>query len=313
MSTAECEIAPARPDEWSAAFALALRHVPDAERPMRVLNALALLGAGEIDPQGIMVARTPDGLAGVQVCIPLAGKSGLFWLPQVDETWQNSDLGQRLVQTAVTWVRQRGAKLAQAILHPGDIARTGPLKRCGFRHITRLDYLRHQLDDIAPLPVASAPRVQPFAPNLDLVFQQTLSRTYDGTLDCPELNGVRTIEEIMEGHRAQGIWRPELWWLAWVNDAPAGVVMLTELFDQNGWDLSYVGVVPERRRHGLGRVLTVRALHAARDAAVPQLSVAVDHRNRPAREMYAALGFEASESREVFLLVFHDHDAAGPC
>src|SRR5438128_308372 len=218
------EIAPARPEEWPAAFALALPRAPETERPARVRNALTLLSAGEIDPQGIMVARTPGSLAGVQVCIPLAGKSGLFWLPQVEAGWEGSDLGQHLVQSAVAWVRQRGAKLAQAILHPSDVVRAVPLLRCGFHRITRLQYLRHELSDVAPLPALPA-RLQPFSPNLESLFQQTLLRSYDDTLDCPELNGVRTVEEIIEGHRAQGIWRQELWWLAWVNDVPAGVVM----------------------------------------------------------------------------------------
>jgi len=298
------EITAARPDEWSAAFELALAQVPETERPGRVLNALALLSAGEIDPQGIFVARTPTGLAGVQVCLPLAGKSGLFWLPQVVAAWRESDLGERLVCAAVAWVRQRGAKLAQAILPAADVARAGPLVRSGFRHITRLHYLRHQLVDIAPLPAVRAMRIRPWSPTLEVVFQDTLLHTYEGTLDCPELNGVRTIDEIIAGHRAQGVWRPERWWLALVDDKPAGVTLLTELFDQGGWDLSYVGVVPNLRRRGLGRALSVHALHAARDAGALQLMVAVDERNVAAEEMYQSLGFELTESREVFLLVF---------
>jgi len=304
VTNPEYKIAAARPEEWSTAFALALAQVPEAERPGRVLNALTLLSAGEIDPQGIFVARTPTGLAGVQVCLPLAGKSGLFWLPQMRATWRESDLGERLVRAAVAWVRERGAKLAQAILPTADIARAGPLVRCGFRHITRLNYLRHQLVDIAPLPVMRAMRLQPWSPTLEAVFQETLLHTYEGTLDCPELNGVRTIEEIVAGHRAQGVWRPERWWLAFVHNKPAGVALLTELFDQGGWDLSYVGVVPDMRQRGIGRALTVHALHAAQEAGALQLMVAVDERNVAAGEMYRSLGFELTESREVFLLVF---------
>jgi mycothiol synthase len=304
VTNQEYEITAARPDEWSAAFELALAQVPEAERPGRVLNALTLLSAGEIDPQGIIVARTPAELAGVQVCLPLAGKSGLFWLPQVEAAWRASELGERLVRAAVAWVRQRGAKLAQAILPANDVARAGPLLRSGFRHITQLHYLRHHLVDIAPLPVMPAMRLQPWTPDLEPVFHETLLHTYEGTLDCPELNGVRTIEEIIAGHRAQGIWRPERWWLAFQDNQPAGVGLLTELFDQGGWDLSYVGVVPPMRQRGLGRALTVHALHAAQEAGTLQLMVAVDKRNAAALQMYQSLGFELTESREVLLLVF---------
>lgn len=298
------EISVARSDEWPAAFDLALQQVPDAERPTRVANALALLGAGEIDPAGIIVARTPHGLAGVQVCVPLRGSSGVFWLPQVKSPWRDRDLAQRLVQAALTWLRGRGAKLAQALVHPNDLTQTEALTHCGFQHVTRLQYLRHDLIDIPAAPTPAELRFRAFAPDIEPVFQLTLLRTYEQTLDCPELNGIRTIEEVMDGHRAQGIWRPDTWWLASLASEPAGIVLLTQLADVDGYDLSYVGVLPEYRRHGLGKALALHAMHAASDRDTLQLLLAVDQRNHPARRLYQSLGFEPTECREVLLLVF---------
>jgi mycothiol synthase len=294
------DIAPARADERSAALALALRHVPDAERSARVRHALTLLDVGDIDPLGIWVARTAAGLAGVQVCIPLRGGSGLFWLPQVESRWSESDLPERLVQAALTWLVQGGGKLAQALLPANDTSLAEPLVRCGFQHITQLQYMRHDLETIAG---SEAPpmHLQNFAPAIERTFQDTLARTYQGTLDCPELNGLRTVEESMEGHRAQGIWRPENWRLAWLDDSPAGVVLMMELHDGAGWDLSYVGVVPELRGRGLGRALVLHALHSAREAGAGQLLLAVDQRNTIALPLYESLGFLATESRAVFL------------
>lgn len=298
------DISAARPDEWQAAFTLALRHVPDDERPMRVANALMLLGAGEIDPAGIFTARTPDGLAGVEVCIPLRGSSGLFWLPQMDPHWSDEGLQDRLVETALNWVRQRGAKLAQALLHPSDLSHAGALTRCGFRHITDLQYMSHDLTALPPAPSVTGLALDSFSADIEATFGQTLLRTYDGTLDCPELNGVRDIEDILDGHRAQGIWHPNAWWLASIAGKPAGVAMLTELPDGDGWDLSYVGVTPEFRRHGLGRALAVQALHAAKSWGARQLMLAVDERNEPARRLYEHLAFRKSGRRVVLIRVF---------
>jgi ribosomal protein S18 acetylase RimI-like enzyme len=135
-------------------------------------------------------------------------------------------------------------------------------------------------------------------------FQETLLRTYEGTQDCPEVNGVRTIEEILHGHRSQGRHDPERWWLASARGRPVGVLMLTELPEWNGWDVSYVGVVPEARGRGVGRELMARALLEARAAEVRQLTLSVDGRNRPAWNLYTRLGFEPFDSREVFLAVW---------
>ena len=77
------------------------------------------------------------------------------------------------------------------------------------------------------------------------LFHDVLLRSYQETLDCPEVNGVRTMEEVVTGHRSQGRHAPSRWWLAWHEKTAAGVLLLTELEDVDGWDLSYVGVVPE--------------------------------------------------------------------
>src|SRR5437868_11639879 len=99
-------ITTAAPEEWSAAFELALQHLSADTRPARVLNALSLVAEGSIDPAGIFVARDAWGLRGVQICVPLRGASGLFWLPSTDPT--NSALEGQLVQHALDWLRSRG-------------------------------------------------------------------------------------------------------------------------------------------------------------------------------------------------------------
>jgi ribosomal protein S18 acetylase RimI-like enzyme len=136
------------------------------------------------------------------------------------------------------------------------------------------------------------------------LFHQTLLRTYENTDDCPEVNGARTIEEIITGHLAQGRHDPNRWWLALNGDQPVGVLLLTEMTEWRGWDIAYVGVVPEARRRGHGRVLTRKAIEAARAANMGQLTLAVDNRNRPAWNLYRHLGFDPYDQREVFLAVW---------
>src|SRR5262245_37208923 len=111
MSTS---IGPARPDELSAAFELALQYVSAAERPGRVAKALALLKAGELHPGGIFVTRDRRGLAAVQVVVPLAGANALFWLPQVRADVDCDPVCAALVQAAINWLGGRGVTLAQA-------------------------------------------------------------------------------------------------------------------------------------------------------------------------------------------------------
>src|SRR5262249_26787732 len=131
-------------------------------------------------------------------------------------------------------------------------------------------------------------------------FHQTLLATYTDTMDCPEVNGVRTIDEIIEGHRVQGLHDSGRWWLALRGDQPAGVLLLTELPEWGGWDVSYLGVVPGARRKGVGTTLARKALVEAHTAGAAQLTLALDVRNLPASQLYRSLGFAPFDKREVY-------------
>jgi ribosomal protein S18 acetylase RimI-like enzyme len=121
-------------------------------------------------------------------------------------------------------------------------------------------------------------------------FHATLIRAHDASLDCPELHGLLTPDEVLAGYRDSAP-DPATWWLALADDRPAGVLLL------NGDELTFLGVVPEVRRRGVGRSLLDLALRQS-----PALSLIVDARNTPAFQLYRSAGLEVVGAREVFLL-----------
>jgi ribosomal protein S18 acetylase RimI-like enzyme len=291
----------ARADEWVPALHLAYRHLPDEERRVRVIHAVHLIDAGELDPRGVLVARAGGTVAGVQVCVPLGGSTCLFWPPETRPEHAATGLADRLVQAGLTLARGLGCKLAQTLLPPAEADRAAALVRHDFLHVTRLLYLHHDLADPPPTDATPGLRFETYAPANEAAFREALGRTYVGTLDCPELSGIRTVDEILAGYRATPPYRPELWRLARADNVPAGLVIVTELPETGGWELSYLGVVPEFRRRGVGRGLVAHVVVAAREGAAGQLLVTVDERNAPARRLYAAAGFRPGEAREVYL------------
>jgi ribosomal protein S18 acetylase RimI-like enzyme len=292
-------IEPARPSEQAEAFRLAFQHVGAKEQANRVNKALELLQKKELDPEGIVVARSAAGLVGAVICMPTPGAGGLIWPPQV--TAGGSGLEDQLVQYASAWLRRRGAKLAQAMLAPEEVPLAGALVRNGFTHITTLCYLRRDLHG-APTGNDGRLTYQPYRSHPDL-FHRTLLETYEGTDDCPELTGARTIDEIIEGHRAQGTSGDEAWWLALCKSEIVGVLLLARLIEWNGWDVAYVGVRPEARRRGFGRQLMMKALAEAQRRGA-QLTLSVDKRNRAAWKLYESLGFSLFDEREVYLALW---------
>jgi ribosomal protein S18 acetylase RimI-like enzyme len=297
-------LSPALPGERPEVFRLLFGHcAPDAQQ-RRVARALALVEAGELDTAGVFALREGGVVVGGAFATVLPGGSGLLWPPQAVGGPERPAQEDRLVQHALAWLSQRGAKLLQCLLTPDEAFLAQPLQRNGFRHITSLWYLRHNGD--LPLRFLASPArltYQTYATAERGLFHATLMRTYEGTQDCPELTGRRTAEEIVTGHQAQGKFDPGLWWLGMENGRPAGVLLVTGFTETPGWEVAYVGVAPEARRRGHGRELVLKALLEARAAGVDEVVLTVDMRNRPAWDLYRSLGFEPFDKREVFLLL----------
>lgn len=288
----------AEPFEWMSALELFYSGLARAARDHQVLTSLDLLYGGEIRAEGLLVVREGRRIGGVLLAVPLEGAAGLLLPPRVrgEADLERENL---LVRAGLDFLRSRGAKVVHSILP--DLSSAAPLVRGGMDPITHLFYFQHDLLRLPALP-NPAWQLRAFDPLNPSLFQQTLLRTYQQSLDCPELNDTRTVEEILAGHRAQGILRPDHWQLALVQEVPVGLILLCGLKDEPAWDLSYVGVVPERRGQGWGRALVSWGLQAAKEAGVPGLHLAVDERNEPALGLYRSLGFVEVARRVVLLL-----------
>ncbi len=144
-----------------------------------------------------------------------------------------------------------------------------------------------------------------------------MNSTYEGTSDCPELNGVRTTEETFAGYWASsgvkpgGLDRPE-WWAAFDSnasvkngvDGSAGIASAFMLgsTDYGLWELSYMGVASNYRSRGLGRETLRRALSQLQILGGKRLWLAVDHRNSNAIQLYEEFGFERLRHLEAWFL-----------
>ena len=296
-------VGPARADERVEAFRLYFQQVPEDERAGRVDRGLELVASGQVAPDGVLVCRQGGRIVGAMVGLALPGGAGLAWPPQVLRGFDQVLVEDRLIEFTCGWLRQRGCKFAQVLLATQEPQLAEPLQRHGFRHVTILHYLQKTLEAQDDLPALRLDyRTWSFVDAA--LFPQTLERSYRHTLDCPELNEVRDVEDVMAGYQAMPGYRPDRWWLAWQDDQAVGILITVELQEQQAWELLYVGLVPEARGRRLGQEMTRKAMHEAWSAGAERLTLTVDDRNAPARQTYAALGFEAFDRRAVLLRIF---------
>jgi GNAT superfamily N-acetyltransferase len=279
-------ISPAHPDELPAAFTLLYGPEP---ADTHLAHAFQLVARGELNPSDLLVARTKDAITGAVFCQRLPGAIAVIWPPRA--VGDDAAVEDALTVAALDHVA--GVNLVQTFLPPEEASRAEPLLRAGFRRVTRVLHMTRIAVSRQTSRSAIASRLTWVAyPDADPAeFERTLLRAHDDSLDCPELHGVRSPDEVLAGYHDCA---PDLsaWWLARLDDEPAGVLVL------GPGDLTFVGVVPERRGQGIGRALVEAAVSWR-----PDLSLIVDDRNVPAIRLYQSVEFDPVGSRDVFVWV----------
>jgi ribosomal protein S18 acetylase RimI-like enzyme len=197
-------------------------------------------------------------------------------------------------------------ELLQALVAPGAEGLARALRGSDFRFLTRLLYLERAVT--APEPFRA--RVAglewlPFDPARERLFCEAMEASYAQTLDCKELVGLRTTENVLAGHRASGSYDPRLWWVAIRDSTPLGILLLARIDAASAIEVVYVGVAQSMRGQGLADALMHRALAAARRESATKLTLAVDRDNAPARALYAKWGFRERFARDAWIATSH--------
>lgn len=309
------------PEARRAALEVLYRRVPEGLRDRLIDEVLDEAMRGDIDLSGLWVACTrPGKIIGALLTQPLAGKAAAVWAPEVNPSWRRPTLAAALIRSALTDLKARGFGLAQAVLDESSGHKAArDLTRGGMPRITELLYLERETalplpctdeegshGDSAHKPSADRFEWKSFEPALESEFRSVLQATYVGSLDMPELEGARSLDDIMDTHRATGRFDAQRWQLGYLPGKPeaASVLLLAEVPSRGVWEVVYLGLTPAARGRSLGRTVLHHALTLAKTHA-SRLELAVDCRNIPATRLYQSTGFIVRDRRTVHLAILN--------
>jgi GNAT superfamily N-acetyltransferase len=297
------QLSPSDPD-YLAALHLALDATPaktgKSARPVQeLLDATNRAGAA-LDL--VFSAYNRRRMESAVVAFSGGGSAAIVYVPQSHVT-KRAAQGMRACALALYDVTaERGIKLLEVLVDSTaeDVARA--LEGCGFRYLTRLTYMNRSIPG-PPFDSEYACDLQwdCYAPERDGLFLRALEATYTESLDCPELTGIRTTEEVLAGHRATGVFDPANWWVVRQGDEPAGVLLLCGVPRQAALEIVYLGVAQTVRGKGFGDALVHRAVDTCRAIGAKDLTLAVDGRNRPARVLYQRWHFRPVALRDAWI------------
>ena len=194
-----------------------------------------------------------------------------------------------------------GVQLAQALLETDSGEDAQVLYGAGFRHAADLIYLVSLSGTFPNSPPCDGLEFVSCYEELRDRLAGIVEQTYEGSLDCPQLDRARTIDNVLDGYRAVGEFDPARWLIVRWADADVGCLLLADHPRDNAWELVYMGVVPAVRGRSFGVAMARHAQWLTGRARRERLTTAVDANNAPAIAAYAAAGFLAWDRRNVFL------------
>jgi mycothiol synthase len=174
----------------------------------------------------------------------------------------------------------------------------------GFNKLADLAYLTLERANFPPYSDKQALEFVPHASDFPDQIHTLIEQSYEGTLDCPELNDVRTPAEVVEGYKVQGSFDSDKWFMVQSDGVDVGVLILTEHPPGETWELVYMGVVPSARGRGFGEAIVRFGIEQTRQSNAERLVLAVDERNTRALEMYRRVGFVMWDRRCVYARVY---------
>lgn len=283
------------------ALALVLCDLAPSER-REIAKSVCASNTAAKKQEPLFIARRDETLYGAAWGQRQSGNYAIFWPPQLTSGEAANNTTFLLSEAVIRDLDAAGVDLTQSLLADSKHELASVLQRVGFQHSADLLYLtcesaRFPLAAPVPCEVEFAEYAETERERLARVIE----RTYEDTQDCTALDGARSIDDVITGYQATGVFRPRNWLFVQYEGEDVGMILLADHHPARHWELMYMGLVPQWRGRGWGRQIARYAQWLARAANVERILVAVDAANQPAVDVYRSTGFEIWDRRAVFL------------
>jgi len=296
--------------------------LPAEDRAARVAESAQAAAHGELDLSHLLLAEFNGSPVGALLLRLQPNETGLVWppvvSPKVVEVAEAASthpspvapevIEDALLREAARQLDQAQAWIGQSLLELGQSRERAALSRNGFAHLTDLTFFERSVGQAFNLPdneqAQSSDKMKTCLTYVPYRrarngrrFANVIEQTYRGSLDCPEMNGLRSARQSLRSHESAGRFSPDMWRLYHRGGDDVGVLLMVDRPEQRAWEVIYLGVVETARRQGIAKAVLRDALQAARDAGVERLLIVVDARNLPAVRLYESLSFTVYDVR----------------
>lgn len=303
MSTQTCQIEPVPGMHYIAAMRfLAGGGRKDLASARMAESIIALAHSRTPDQINFWWARRGRDIAAAAMVVANPGKTGMLIHCPPGHGVQ-SDILAKVVRNASIQAIQSGLSFVQCLVEPSAATSHEVLNIAGFSLLAELIYMSKALHgDTTPDIAEQSYTWRHYGQFDDAELAEVISLTYQQSLDCPGLAGLRKMQDVIASHKSSGLFQPGTWWVVSMQGRPAGCILVNDYLPANAADVVYLGVAPAFRGRGLSRLMLRRAGREAGARHMDQLTLAVDAANFYAYRVYQSEGFHETARRLAYAL-----------
>lgn len=295
-----CRVERVRRTDRRRVLGLILTGYPDEQDPA-IDQFLSFAATQNLDVSQLWAAERGGHPVAAVMVVPNVGRTAMLFMSPLRDGATRPAL-REASRRACEAQSPHKVQIVQALLEPSQHMEREVLAGAGFQDLAELLYLRCDVNKRgAPLRLDDSLAVRRWSDRDRRVFADTTLSSYEGTLDCPGLMGLRAINDILDGHMATGCFVPDLWLAVTCGDEPVGVMLLNPAPQRPVVELVYLGLSPAWRGRGLGRKLIQHGLWVAPQYKAREIILAVDKINTPARALYRSVGFKQTARKSAMI------------
>ena len=243
---------PALRSEIEPALRLLLASQTGLGADAQVLDFLSFCVERKIDTNATWIAEKNGQMVWTILPLVQPGRTMLFFTPMVLFEQTSIDAVSLLGDAVCEHYSLRGIKLAQLLIDPADRPIINVYRDAGFHELAELVYLQKSVAR-RTLVLPSLPSgltLQSYSPLTHPLFANAIQQSYQQSLDCPALNGLREMDDVIAGHQATGDHDPKLWSVLCRDNHPIATLLLAQLPQGTALELVYLGLAPKARWPG---------------------------------------------------------------
>ena len=230
-------------DHVVEALRLVFCSLPEAERIAQVKEHLDIQSQNKKPIEEkirkiLLGAYRQDCLVAAALAQTQAGRTAVAWPPRCIER-ESLETAHSLLQTICGQLDALDVSMVHVLLETVTPDDDTVLSRVGFEPLAKLLYMFCSRDDFpASRPQSSEACTQldfePYDSSKHRRLAQIVEQTYEQTLDCPRLNDVRRIDDVLEGYRETGEFSPSRWMIVRHQGKAGAWVGISQIFMEKG-------------------------------------------------------------------------------